>query len=261
MREKIAHGLSSAPVRPPGWIRKASAVVGCVALICLGLSPSAHAAVVTTSISTTNGNWTVTADGLVNATPYSLTEKYTGFNYLIGLTDTGFSTGNFLPGGNPATFDGFWTANYNFFIPAGATAVTLNYLGMFSDDRAVLELNGHIINSTAYVNSPGSQYMIFTDGGPLTQWTFNGPNGSVGGTISSWFNVGGLNTLTAIVNNSGNGGQGGDLNLGTGDESTFGLLGALNYTVVPEPAPLALLGQGGLVILSGIALRRTATRS
>lgn len=229
----------------------------CAALICLEFAPRGQAAPFTTDISTTNGSWTVTADGLVNVNPYYLTQKYTAYNYLIGLTADGFSTGNFLPGGNPATFDGFWTANYNFYLPAGATGVMLNYSGLFADDRVVLELNGHIIDSTAFINAPGSQYFTFTDGGPLTPWLFNTPDGQVGGTITSGFNLGGENTLTAILNNSGNGGLGVDVNLGTGDETTFGLLGSLSYTtVVPEPAPIAVFGLGGLVILLAIARRR-----
>jgi len=44
--------------------------------------------------------------------------------------------------------------------------------------------------------------MVLTDGGPLVAYAFDGPSGTVSGTITSGFNLGALNTLEGIVNNT-----------------------------------------------------------
>jgi hypothetical protein len=88
-----------------------------------------------TSIAT---QWAVTAGGAVNATPYHR-PAYPQFIY---ITSGGDSTGTFVPGGSLANFDGFWTADFTFTLPADATNIRLNYGNFYADDRAVLTLNG-----------------------------------------------------------------------------------------------------------------------
>lgn len=214
----------------------------------------AHATISTLNISTaTPGSWTVSAEGLVNVNPYFITEQ--GNNYLISVTSNGFNSGTFLPGGSMASFDGFWIATYTFFLPANATGISMNFSGLYSDDRVALELNGNVLASTGY-NAPGVGEMVFTDGGPAVPWTFTGPNGGVGGTVNSGFILGGVNTLVAIIGNTSNGLNGPNVNVGSGDETSFGVNGLITYTTVPEPTTMGVLGMGGALAVLSLAWKR-----
>ena len=188
---------------------------------------------------TTTDGWTVTAGGATDVTPYP-------FGSELSISSTGTGVGSFVPGGSWSAFDGFWTAQFSFFLPADASNVSLNFSGVYADDRAVLNLNGTTIGSTgiAYQGNATSGSMVLTDGGLLVPYAFDGASGTVSGTVSSGFVLGATNTLSGIVNNTGTGVYGPLLPIfeGTSNDGThFGLLGSVSYTEVPEPEGLTLL--------------------
>jgi hypothetical protein len=162
----------------------------------------------------------------------------------LSVTSTGNGSGSFLPGGNLANFDGFWLADFAFSLPANATSVSINYGNFYVDDRAVLTLNGHIVDATGipyfgHMNDVGE--MVFTDGGPLQSYSsFSSPDGFFSGTVTTGFNLGGVNTLEAIINNTKAGVYGPDLPFQSGDGTLFGLSGTISYSVVPEPSSLLI---------------------
>jgi hypothetical protein len=198
----------------------------------------------------TASEWSVTGGGAQNATPFVINypegNPSTFYNFL-SVTTTGDGTGNFLQGGSLADFTGFWTAIFTFTLPSNATGINLNYNNFFADDRAVLNLNGQAIDATGIIsiqNVSGS--MVFTDGGDAQPYSFSGSFSS--GTISSGFNIGGINTIEAIVNNTGEGIVGSDNDISSGDTTFLGLSGAIVYSV-PEPSSFALAVIGILIMM------------
>ena len=188
-------------------------------------------------------NWTASAGGAVDATPYQ-------FGTDITVTSTAFSNGTFLPGGSLAQFDGFWTAKYTFFLPYGATNISLVYSNLIADDRAVFTLNGVALGATGTQTSSGltQGYMVFTDGGPLQTYYFSGPDGTVSGSATSGFIVGGANNLEAIVNNTRAGVAGTTLRtLTTTDGTTFRVKGAVSYSLIPPRLIITRSGSSLLV--------------
>ncbi|HTY88167.1 MAG TPA: hypothetical protein VMB80_11930 [Candidatus Acidoferrum sp.] len=202
----------------------------------------------------TASDWSVTAGGAQNAAPYVVPVNFYAPNgsyvgNVISITSTCNDSGAFLPGGSLANFDGYWTAAFTFYLPANAANVQLNYADFFADDRAVLTLNGTIFDSTGLTPdlAQNNGAMVLTDGGPAQPWVFSQPWGQVSGTLTSGFNLGGYNTLKAILNNTGDG-IAATMNghLAWNDGTDLGLTGSITYTVVPEPslAALAFLGAG-----------------
>jgi hypothetical protein len=208
----------------------------------------------------TASEWQATGGGAVNATPYVVFGGGTYMGNLITVTSDESYTGMFLPGGSLANFDGFWTATFHFSLPANASNVQLNFANYINDDRGVLELNGNIISSSGIPNGGFTGSMVFTDGGPLLPYTFtafNSPNSSVTGMVNSGFNIGGVNTLTAIINNTFNGVAGPLTNIGPGDGTAMGLTGTISYTV-PEPstAAVTLIGLGSASVFRRRLIRK-----
>lgn len=174
--------------------------------------------------------WTATAGGAVNAVPFVFDENQPGNGWnanVISVTSNGLSTGTFLSGGSLSNFYGFWTANYSFFMPYGSTNISLNYSGLFADDRVVLELNGKPINAVG-IKAPGVGYMVFSNGGSSVSYSFSQLNSS--GAVSNGFIFGGQNNLTAIVNNTFDGIFGGLTSItNSGDHTGFAVTGTLSY--------------------------------
>jgi hypothetical protein len=206
----------------------------------------------------TASEWSVTAGGAVNVQPYIYNvpdpNQYVG--NVITVTSTANGNGTFLPGGSIANYDGYWTAVYSFSLPANVADIVLNYSKFFADDRAVLMLNGNIIDSTGLPtggSSVGS--MVLTDGSPAIPYTFDSPDGQVSGTVASGFNVGGLNTIEVILNDTVLNGTGGGVagtmqgHLTSNDGTGMGLTGTISFTVVPEPS----VGAFGLLTALGFA--------
>jgi hypothetical protein len=217
---------------------------------CFILIQQSKAQIIDFSTTTTAG-WTVTAGGAINSTPYP-------FGSELSISSTGTGVGSFVPGGNWNAFGGFWTAQFTFFLPADASNVSLNFSGLYADDRAVLTLNGTTIGSAgiSYQGNATSGNMVLTDGGSLVPYIFDGASGTVSGAASSGFILGGTNTLMGIVNNTGSGVYGPLQTILSGssnDGTHFGLLGAISYATVPEPTNVAIFGIG---ILSLIGLRK-----
>lgn len=211
------------------------------------------------SVNTSTGtDWTVSAEGISGTAPYVVSADLdTGQENLLSVTSDGVSDGSFLSGGSVANFDGFWVADYTFFLPANAIGISLNYGDFYADDRAVLELNGNIFDATGItyfgeLNSVGG--MVFTDGGPLQPYSsFNSPDGLVSGTVTTGFNPGSVNTIEAIINNTDTGVYGSDRDISSQDATYLGLSGTITYSV-PEPPSWAVLG-GALGVLGIMKLR------
>jgi hypothetical protein len=214
----------------------------------------------------TSSNWTVTGGGAVNVAPYIATGSFGRGQGLpavtlsgMSLTSTSDTNGTFVAGGSFNNFDGFWTADYRFFLPANASSITLNFANLYSDDRVVLTLNGTPIGATGIIaghNNPtggpdGS--MEFTDGGALQPFTFSGPDGSVAGTVTAGFNVGALNVLEAIANNTNTGiyGTNQPLSAGLHDQTIVALTGSISYSIVPEPSLTAIMVLGCGIVWGG----------
>jgi hypothetical protein len=183
-------------------------------------------------------NWRVTAGAAVDAVPYT-------FGTEISVTSDGTGMGSFVQGESFANFSGFWLAKYTFSLPSDATSVSLTYSNLNADDRMVLALNGITLASTGlpHFGNDASGSMVLTEGGPLQAWSFTGPAGSVSGVVTSGFNLGGVNVLEAIMNNTDTGVYGPNLPIYAGtsnDSTTFGVFGVISYSV-PEPSSLWLL--------------------
>ena len=225
-----------------------------------GLLPVATTANTINFDTSTAPDWQVTGGGAVNATPYVVNvnnDIYVG--NVISVTSDATYTGTFVQGGSLANFDGFWTATFSFSLPSSAANVQLGFANFVADDRGVLMLNGNVISSSGLpVGGSYAGTMIFTDGGAAVPYTFNSPSGQVSGVVNSGFNIGGINTLTAIMNNTDNGVLGPLVNVGPFDGTGLGLTGSISYTTVPEPslAALALMGLGCTPVFRARQIRK-----
>jgi hypothetical protein len=226
-----------------------------VSIMGLGLPLVGNCQIQTINFDTgTAADWKVTGGGASGATPYIISIPDISIGCL-SVTSNGRSDGSFLPGGSIANFDGFWSAAFTFYLPASATGVAFNYGSFFADDRAVITLNGNILNATGvpWYGLGGS--MVLTPGGPLQPYSpFNGPNGFVSGTVTDGFITGGLNTIEAIINNTYTGIYGPLVTLTGADMASFGLSGTISYSIIPEPSSIFLFGFGLLALPR--ALRR-----
>src|ERR1039457_4199194 len=105
-------------------------------------------------------NWTASAGGAVDATPYQ-------HNTDITITSTGYGSGLFLHGGSFALFGGYWTAAYRFYLPADATSVRLTYPNRSPDAPTVLMLNGEGVYPPGVAPPPPNQtwyqFMVLTN--------------------------------------------------------------------------------------------------
>jgi hypothetical protein len=174
------------------------------------------------------------------------------------MTSNGAGSGTWVQGASQPPFDGFWVADFAFTLPGNAMNISLSFTNFTCDDRAVLTLNGTPFGSTATEAAiPGQTYpgfMTFSDGGANQAWTFTGQDGYLSGTATTGFNVGGLNLIEAVVNNTFHGQQGTIVGISGGDLTYFGLLGTISYDV-PEPSATVLFGMSIVAIL--IQRRRT----
>ena len=186
-------------------------------------------------------NWTVSAGGAADVQPYFID----GGERDLALTSDGFSTGTPVKGLNLSTFDGYWTANLPFFLPANAINPVLTYSNLSADDRVVLELNGVPIGNAGKPNG-GLGFMTLTDGGLNIPYQFTGDLTS--GSATAGFIPGEPNLLEAIVNNTDAGIDGAPRDISPSDGTGLRLHGTLSYSVVPEPASLSVFLVGLLTL-------------
>ena len=212
------------------------------ATVALTLAPAASAT--TIDFSTSNGAWTVSGAGATDATPFLFPSG------AISLSNNGHSSGTFVTGGSAAAFDGFWTASFSFFLPATATDAIGTLVSLTADDRVVLYVNGNLAADGGLGIPPGGSIagkMEFTDGGGDQPFTFDSSDSS--GSGSGGFILGGINTLVAVINNTGSGVTGTTKTFaGDGDGATFRIQGSVTYA--PEPTGISMLLGGCLVALA-----------
>jgi hypothetical protein len=145
--------------------------------------------------------WSISGGGATNATPsvlpglgISIKTDFCSDNYVAGVTG----------------FTGFWLADFVFFLPSGATNVSINFTNLYFDDRGLLLLNGTPMAGTG-IYAPGEGTIVLTEGGAPQPFYFSGQDPSGGrdailsGSISSGFITGGYNTMRLIINNTGSG--------------------------------------------------------
>jgi len=193
---------------------------------------------VTTYFNTANASaWRVAGGGATNATPYELSGGNAGSISII----SGGDSGNYVAG--VTNFSGFWLADYVFYLPNGAGNITLSYSNLYVDDRGLLLLNGNQIVATGipYFGNLNPGSLVLIDGGSQQAYSsFVGPDGSVSGTVTSGFNIGGYNTLRVIINNTHSGVVGADIPVSSGDATLLTLSGEVSYTI-PAPTPIVSL--------------------
>jgi hypothetical protein len=204
------------------------------------------------AIDTGLANWTVSipSAGVANVVPFIGVD---GRTYLCLDTHCD-GPGTWVPGASVDTFDGFWFADLTFSLPAQASDVRLTFSNFLVDDRGVMSLNGTNIAATATAfGGLTNASMVFTDGGPNIPYTFSDPFTS--GTVSGGFNIGGLNTLEVIVNNTFNGAIGPVKRLmpAGGDGTDIKLVGAITFTATPEPSNMILV-LAGIICLFGFRI-------
>jgi hypothetical protein len=202
-------------------------------------------------ISTGGANWTVSipGEGVSNVMPF----VGSGDGAQLCISSSCNSGGTWVAGGSLAGFDGVWTAQLTFTIPSGATGVTMAWSDFYADDRAVLMLNG-----STFASGPASGLgdMVLTDGGPDNPYTFLG---NTIGSITSGLNIGGVNTIDVIINNTGNGIHGPPQNVSGQDYTYFNFVGAVSYNssaTTPEPGSVVMTAAGLLFCVRRL-LRRT----
>ena len=220
-----------------------------VLLLCLSLrTPFANTVI---DIRSVPANWLVSGAGASNAVPLPTATH-------LSITSNENDTGVFIAGGSLASFDGFWEATDSFFLPLGATGISLSFAHLNADDRAVLELNGIVIGNTGN-GAPGNGSFGFTDGGTLQAFDFTD---QISGTITTGFLPGMQNSLVVIVNNTGSGIQGAVRTFESSSDNTFfEVTGDIAYTTVPEPSAAILDWPGGAVLLLMFARMRALGRT
>ena len=189
-------------------------------------------------------NWLVTAGNVTNVTPWQ-------FGTRLTVTSNSFSTGAFLPGGSYASFDGFWTARYTFFMPSGASNAMLLYSNLYADDRVVFTLNGIPIGATGTKTFTGTKsgFMFFTDSGSFDAFQFTSTNSAVIGANTSAFVIGGTNVLQAVMNNTRAGIAATNLKTLTATDATFfSVDGTISYSFTAPP--LVITNSGATVTVN-----------
>ncbi|TWU59392.1 hypothetical protein Poly51_21800 [Rubripirellula tenax] len=205
----------------------------------------------------TGGNassWTSTGAGAVNAPTFQVNLNSAND---ISLISNGQATGTFTTGGSLAAFDGFYSAENTFAIPAGATDVRLDFDDLFGNDRVVLQLNGVDIGNSTFFGTTGTGLMQFQYNTPDISYTFDE---TVAGSVTSGFNIGGLNSLRLVVNNHGFVGI--DVPTQTfsfpGDAVNARVAATVTFSAVPEPSSIMALAMGAVGL--GFCRRRSVRK-
>ena len=220
--------------------------VAALSSVLISLSDSAAGATITLGTTANAANWLITGGGATAVPAFQTSANHAGE---ISPTSTALSSGSFLSGGSLAAFNGFWFADRTFTLPGNALGISLNFNGLYGNDRVVLELNGTIIGNADHLGATGAGVMSFPSGPPDAAFTFTG---TTSGTVTTGF-LTGVNTLRLIVNNTGvTPISAPTATFANAGDATDAFLNATVIYAVPEPSAV-LLGAIGLV---GILFRR-----
>jgi len=134
--------------------------------------------------------------------------------------------------------------------------LALTFVSLRGDDRVVLQLNGTDIGNEA-VDGVGLGLMNLGAGDSLYSFS---PGANVG-IVTTGFNLGGLNLVRLVVNNSGTGRTGSTQTFISGADATaVGMSGSVSYdqlSSTPEPGSISLIVFGIAPLAWRLRRRRT----
>ena len=218
--------------------------IAMILLAFLALSASLRADVINLGTPANAASWKATGAGAVNVPIFQVNANGPGE---ISITSTSTSAGVFVPGASLANFNGFYSADNDFFLPANAMNVRLDFNGLFGNDRVVLQLNGIDIGNTTFFGTTGLGVMKFSQTTPDIAYVFTE---TTSGSVASGFNIGGQNKLRLLVNNHGF--RPIDTPTQTFSFANDGVTTRVNATLsfaVPEPSTMGLFLAAAVFVL------------
>ena len=190
---------------------------------CVLVASPAVAATINLSTSPTNKDVTWTVAEVSNGQTQSSPPKY------VGRIPNGNMKGFTIPFSDN---DGFWTATASFTLPAGATNPKLTIVKAGVDDRCLVTLNGELATDLGST-MVGAGRIVLSDQGANQPLTYDFKSGPQNLVIETNF-VGGTNTITVFVNNTGRGIHGSPVPMTTGGATNFGLIANVTYTAAQK---------------------------
>ncbi len=229
---------------------KIQIVVLAVVLAATRVQPSFAETVIDLGTAQNSSEWRVTGGGAVDATSFQTNVNRTG---AISITSNALRTGTFADGGELNTFNGFWIARNEFFIPNDASNITLTFSDFYANDRGLLRLNGVEIGNVDHRDGTGNGLFKYSQSGADQPFVFTG---LTDGSVDSGFLFGQNNSLEILVNNTG------EISISAptrtfdsdGDATTAFLDASVTFTAIPEPTsgiPIA-----GVALAMAISRRR-----
>jgi hypothetical protein len=233
-------------------------------LLTCGVLTHALAGVIPVTTVNNSNSWTTQwSDGTVtySGNPFNVfSPDFTD----VSITKTSYfpaNPGDLLGGAaGLGNWNGVWVSTFSFFLPQGTSNFSLNLNTLFTDDKLVFFLNGTPVADRLVQGASAGPGMLNSSltGNTNTAYTFANQSSY---TINNQalFLVGQLNTLVAIVNNTGAPSAmstARTLAAPTQDRTAFRVEGLVVFTdPVPEPATVSLIG-GGLLAVALLGRRK-----
>ena len=192
-----------------------------------------------------SSEWLVSGAGAIDASSFQTNVNRNG---AISITSNALQTGTFADGGDLNSFNGFWVAKNEFFIPDNASEIALTFSDFYANDRGLLRLNGVEIGNVDHLGATGNGLFKKSEGGADEPFVFTG---HTSGSVDTGFLIGQNNILEILVNNTG------EIPISAptrtfdsaGDATTAFLNASVTFTAVPEPTSGILFAGGALLLL------------